>query len=156
MCLSNRSSRTSPSTGSPCRIRGLDFTIECADSAWIVIVDRQLLASAVSNLLKNAFTFSRPGGQVVLRAHAEHGRLQIEVSDACGGIAESDGDPFEAFKRPRGRYQMGSGLGLSIARKAVRADGGDIHIRNTPGTGCVFLVDLPLATEDEPVLMTSR
>ena len=36
-------------------------------------------------------------------------------------------------------------LGLSIARQSVRAHGGDIHTRNTPGEGCIFTVDVPLA-----------
>jgi signal transduction histidine kinase len=42
-------------------------------------------------------------------------------------------------------------LGLSIARKAVRAHGGDIHIRNLPGRGCVFTIDVPLASDKVPV-----
>ena len=39
----------------------------------------------------------------------------------------------------------GIGVGLSIARKAVRAHRGEIHIRNMPGKGCVFVIDVPLA-----------
>jgi signal transduction histidine kinase len=42
------------------------------------------------------------------------------------------------------------GLGLSIARKAVRAHGGDIYIRDMPGKGCVFVIDVPLAFDDMP------
>lgn len=45
----------------------------------------------------------------------------------------------------------GLGLGLSIVRKAVRAHGGDITIRNMPGTGCVFVIDLPLVPDAMPV-----
>jgi hypothetical protein len=46
--------------------------------------------------------------------------------------------------------QSAFGLDLSIARKAVRAHGGDILIRNMPGKGCVFVIDVPLASEEEP------
>jgi signal transduction histidine kinase len=86
---------------------------------------------------------------VTLRAHAQGERLIIEVQDECGGIPASKKDLFQAFGDRRGTDRSGLGLGLSIARNAVRAHGGDIHIRNMPGTGCVFAIDVPLAA-DEP------
>jgi signal transduction histidine kinase len=128
--------------------RGLNLVLEPGDSAWAVSADPQVLASAVTNLLNNAFKFTPVGGRVVLRARANADqRLLIEVEDECGGIPASVGDPFQAFGERRGSDRTGLGLGLSIARKAVRAHGGDIHVRNTPGKGCVFTIDLPLATE---------
>jgi signal transduction histidine kinase len=48
----------------------------------------------------------------------------------------SEGRPFEAFTDRRKYDRSGLGLGLSIARKAVRSSGGDINFRNLPGTGC--------------------
>jgi signal transduction histidine kinase len=132
--------------------RGLQFAVESGDPGWAVTGDPQLLASAVSNLLNNAFKYTLPGGRVVLRARtSENARLLIEVEDECGGIPDSGGDPFEVFGKRRGRDRTGLGLGLSIARKAVRAHGGDIHIRNIPDKGCVFIIDLPLAAKDVPV-----
>jgi signal transduction histidine kinase len=131
---------------------GVTFAIETGDPEWAVTADGQILASAVTNLLNNAFKFTPAGGHVVLRARTnEHGRLQIEVEDQCGGIPDSDGDPFQSFGKRRGADRTGLGLGLSIARKAARAQGGDIHIRNVPGQGCVFGIDLPLAGEPAPV-----
>src|SRR5437763_4679865 len=103
------------------------------------------------NLLTNAFKFTRSGGSVTLRAYHQDRRLRIEVQDECGGIPESKGDPFQSFGDQRGSDRTGLGLGLSIARKAVRAHGGDIQIRNTPGKGCVFVIEVPLAAEEEPV-----
>jgi signal transduction histidine kinase len=35
------------------------------------------------------------------------------------------------------------GLGLAISRKSVEADGGEINVRDVPGTGCVFTIELP-------------
>lgn len=125
------------------------FVLEPGDPSWRVLADAQLLSSAVSNLLNNAFKFTAKGGRVTLRARKSAlGRLQNEVEDQCGGIPEADGDPFQAFGKQRGSDRTGLGLGLSIARKAVRAHGGDIHIRNMPGAGCIFTVELPLATDD--------
>jgi signal transduction histidine kinase len=89
---------------------------------------------------------------VVLRARtADDARLLIEVEDQCGGIPDTEGDPFQSFGKRRGRDRTGLGLGLSIARKAVRAHGGDIHIRNMPDKGCVFIIDMPRAPTDVPV-----
>jgi signal transduction histidine kinase len=71
----------------------------------------------------------------------------IEIEDECGGIPESKGDPFRPFTERRARERVGPGLGLSVARKAVRAQGGDIQIRNIAGKGCVFAIVVPLADE---------
>ena len=85
---------------------------------------------------------------MVLRARAERGRLLIETEDECGGIPPSKGDLFQVFGDRRGGDRSGLGLGLSIARKAVRAHGGEIRIRNLPGKGCVFTIEVPLAAEE--------
>jgi signal transduction histidine kinase len=39
--------------------------------------------------------------------------------------------------------RTGLGLGLSITRKSVEGDGGELRVRDLPGTGCVFTIDLP-------------
>jgi signal transduction histidine kinase len=128
--------------------RQIRFTVEPIDPALSVDADPQLLMSAVMNLLHNAFKNTPSGGCVTLRARAEHGRLLAEIEDECGGIPASKGDLFREFGERRGSDRSGLGLGLSIARNAVRAHGGEIRIRNMPGKGCVFIVDMPLAAED--------
>jgi signal transduction histidine kinase len=126
--------------------RGLRFTVELGDPSWAVSADPQLLASAVTNLLNNAFKYTAKGGHVVLRASVDDSaHLFIEVEDECGGISASEGDPFQSFRNRNGRDRTGLGLGLSIARKAIRVHGGDIHIRNLPGKGCIFTVEMRLA-----------
>src|SRR4051812_33089211 len=129
--------------------RGIQFTVAPIVSTLRVNGDPQLLRSAVMNLLHNAFKFTPTGGRVRLTTTADRGRLVVTVEDECGGIPDSKGDLFEAFGERRGRDRSGLGLGLSIARKAMRAHGGDIYIRNRPGQGCVFAIEIPLAT-DEP------
>jgi signal transduction histidine kinase len=84
---------------------------------------------------------------VILRAIAQGERLLVEIQDECGGILESTRNLFQPFGDRRGGDRSGLGLGLSIARQAVRAHGGDIRIRNLPGEGCVFTIDVPLAAE---------
>jgi hypothetical protein len=128
--------------------RRIRFTVDPIDPALSIEADAQLLTSAVMNLLHNAFKNTPSGGRVVLRARAEPGRLVIETQDECGGIPPSKGDLFQVFGDRRGRDRSGLGLGLSIARKAVRAHGGEISIRNMPGKGCVFIIDVPLAAAE--------
>lgn len=59
------------------------------------------------------------------------------------GLAESMFRPFER----RGPARSGLGLGLSISRQAIEADGGKISLRDIPGKGCVFTVEMPLAVQ---------
>ena len=50
------------------------------------------------------------------------------------------------FGARRGRDRSGLDLGLAISHKAVKTIGGDIHTRNLPGKGCIFAIELPIAT----------
>ncbi len=132
--------------------RQIRFNVEPVDSTLTVDADPQLLASSVMNLLQNAFKHTPAGGTVVLRAHARGERLLVEIEDECGGIPEGTGDLFQPFGERRGTERSGLGLGLSIARKAVRAHHGDIVVHNMPGKGCVFAIDVPrAAAADAPL-----
>ncbi len=134
--------------------RAVQFTVGPVDPGLTIDVDSPLLMSAVMNLLQNAFRCTRAGGRVELRGLLEGTHVLIEVEDECGGLPETARDPFQPFGERRGRDRAGLGLGLSIARRAVRAHGGDIHIRNLPGTGCIFVVEIPRAgvMSDAPVV----
>jgi signal transduction histidine kinase len=132
--------------------RALQFALEQVNPELAVNADPQLLVSAVMNLLNNAFKYTRAGGRVVLRALCDDGRVRIEIEDECGGIPDSTVDPFKVFADRRRTDRTGLGLGLSIARKAVRMHGGDIHFRNLPGKGCVFVIEMLLAGEGAPVV----
>jgi signal transduction histidine kinase len=125
----------------------LDFTIEPIDPQLAVEADRQLLASAVTNLLNNAFKYTHVPGRVTLRAFAAYERLRIEVEDECGGLPDRVADPSMPSGERRVRERGGLGHGLSIARKAVKAQGGDIHTRNIRGKGCVFVIEVPLCLD---------
>jgi signal transduction histidine kinase len=121
--------------------RGMQFVIEPLEDDLTITGDAQLLASAVTNLVGNAFKCTRAGGRVVLRARGQDGRFLIEVEDECGGLPASAGDPFTGTQGDGEK----SSIGLSIARKAIIAHGGDIRVQNKPGQGCVFIIDIPTA-----------
>lgn len=122
----------------------IQFVVEPVHSGAMVTVDRSILAAALTNLLHNAFKFTRAGGRVVLRTGASADRVLFDVEDECGGLTadpESLFRPFEQFNADR----TGVGLGLGIAHRGVTMMGGTIHVQDKPGTGCVFTVDLPRA-----------
>lgn len=124
--------------------REVAFALEPIDATMVVQGDPPLLISALTNLLGNAFKFTPAGGHVALAAHRRGSRVHISVTDECGGMTEPQSNPFKAFGERRGTDRTGMGLGLSIARRAVRSQGGDIRIENMPGKGCAFVIDLPL------------
>ena len=105
--------------------------------------DRQFLTSTVSNLVQNALKYTSAGSHVFLRGRRTDDRIVIEVEDECGGLPPGKIDElFRPFVR--GDYQRpGVGLGLSIAMRAIKAIKGGIRVRDLPGKGCIFIVELP-------------
>lgn len=125
------------------KVKGCAFTTAPVDAGLKINVDGHMLASALANLLQNAFKFTRPHSHVSLKAYAARDRVLIEIADECGGLAKGKAEAiFESFAQ-HGADRSGLGLGLSIARRAVEANGGVLSVRNMPGIGCVFIVDLP-------------
>lgn len=122
--------------------RGMAFSVTVAPDLRVT-ADRQMMSSAIANLLQNAFKFSRPNGHVALTARVIDDHVVIEIADECGGLTH--GPPEELF-RPFAQLdsnRTGVGLGLSISRRAVEVNGGTLTVRDVPGTGCVFVIKLP-------------
>ena len=125
------------------RARDLHLEVRSADHGLMIEGDRQTLAAAVSNLLQNAFKFTHKGGKVTLTTRATADRVLFEIEDECGGLpAGKTEELFRPF-RQRGADRSGIGLGLSICLRAAKANHGEIHVRDLPGKGCVFTLDLP-------------
>jgi signal transduction histidine kinase len=123
--------------------RSLGFDVSPCEAGVEVMVDPQLIAASIANLLQNAFKFTRPGSRVALRAVATDKVVRIEVEDQCGGLPPGKAaELFRPFEQ-RGADRSGLGLGLSISRKSVEANGGELRVRDIPGTGCVFTIELP-------------
>jgi signal transduction histidine kinase len=123
--------------------RGLQFSVIWPAKDVSVNVDRMILEAVVANLLQNAFKFTQPGTHVILRAHATADRVSIEIEDRCGGLPPGrEAELFGPFEKQT-LHRKGLGLGLQICSRGVRVNDGQIHIRNVPGTGCSFTVELP-------------
>jgi signal transduction histidine kinase len=78
-----------------------------------------------------------------LKAHAIADRVVIEIEDECGGLPPGKAEElFQPFMQ-RAADRSGLGLGLSISNRGVEANGGRLHVRDLPGKGCIFTIDLP-------------
>ena len=129
------------------KAKGCALAVSPVEKAIAVYADRQMLASAVANLLQNAIKFTRGHGQVSLSAFRKEDRVLIEIEDECGGLPEGTAEKlFQPFAQG-GEYRTGVGLGLSITRRSVEANDGIVSVRDLPGTGCVFVIDLPVYAE---------
>lgn len=119
------------------------LTVSPVPPGLAVDADRELLFSAVNNLLQNAFKFTRHGTEVSLNAYARADRILVDVEDHCGGLPPGDTEYlFRPFTQS-GEDKSGAGLGLSICRRSVQANHGVLSVRDVPGFGCVFTINLP-------------
>lgn len=118
----------------------------------MINVDPQVLAAVVGNLFQNAFKFTRPQTTVTFQVSATSDRVLIEVADECGGLpGVGEVKEVPASFEQRGADRSGLGIGLAFSRWGVEANGGRLYVRNTPGKGCVFTVDLPQASVSSAV-----
>jgi signal transduction histidine kinase len=125
------------------RHRGCELSVSFVDPDLQVDADPDMLLSAVGNLLQNAFKFTATGTGVSLSAYGAADRVRIDVEDNCGGLPPGGAErmflPFTQY----GADRSGVGLGLAICRRSVEANQGVLSVRDRPGTGCMFTIDLP-------------
>jgi hypothetical protein len=130
-------------------IKGCPVAFSAVDPRLEVAADRDLLLSAVGNLLQNAFKFTHPGTEVRLNAYAAGDRILIDVEDHCGGLPPGDPERLFGPFSQSGEDRSGLGLGLSISRRSVEANEGTLAVRDRPGSGCVFTITLPRFQKSE-------
>lgn len=132
-------------TASEAEIRKVTLQVVIENDARIN-ADIRLVRSALGNLLRNGVKYTAAGSLLVLRGNIVDGRAVIEVEDCCGGLppgkVEKAFAPFVRLDAGQG----GFGLGLAIAKQAADAHGGSIRVQNLPGKGCIFVLELPVAS----------
>jgi signal transduction histidine kinase len=131
--------------------RNLALMVTTVDAGAVMMVDRQIVSGAIANLMQNAFKFSRPEGHISLRTTVTEDRVLFQVEDECGGLPPGKADQlFGAFQQ-RGDDRSGLGLGLFISRKGIEANDGVLRVKDVPGQGCIFTIDLPRMPASLPV-----
>jgi signal transduction histidine kinase len=114
-------------------------------SGAVVHVDPERLVRALANLVRNAVQHTPAQGGVVVCTGAGE-VVTVTITDECGGLpAEDLARMFEpGWRGDSARAERGMGLGTTIAREILRAQGGDVSVTNTPdGRGCTARVLLP-------------
>jgi signal transduction histidine kinase len=124
--------------------RGLKLVVAHVEQDLAIDVDKQILAAVVTNLIQNAFKFTRAASTVKLAARASVDRVLIEVEDECGGLpGQNAAQEIVPSLEQRGADRTGVGIGLAFSRWGSEVNGGRLYARNLPGTGCTFVLDLP-------------
>jgi len=106
--------------------------------------DRQRVQQVLGNLITNAIKFTDVGGTIVLHARRVEQVVEFTVTDTGAGIHPDDMSYlFDRFWQASKTSHLGSGLGLSIVKALVEAQGGSIAVESTPGKGSRFSFRIP-------------
>lgn len=110
-----------------------------------VEVDPRQLTEALGHGLENAAAYSKPANAIHVSVAAEGKSVFFRISDRGVGIPAADRDRvFDRFVRLSSSSSVpGTGLGLSIARSLVEMNGGRLRLKDAPGGGTTFEIELP-------------
>ena len=124
----------------------LHFVKNMAPSLPVRQLDPDRVNQILYNLITNAIRYTHPGTAILLQTEPVGKRVRLIIADEGPGIAPEDLDHiFEQFYRgdkSRNRASGGSGIGLSLAKNFVEAQGGTITARNRKEGGAEFVVEL--------------
>lgn len=117
--------------------------------------DRDLLVTALRNLIDNAIRYSPENTRVGVGVRSKDGLIAVSVTDQGEGMTPEDQERvFERFYRvdaARSRHTGGTGLGLSIVKHVASNHGGEVTLWSRPGQGSTFTLRLPeMESQDEP------
>jgi signal transduction histidine kinase len=114
-----------------------------------VFADSHRTLQILSNLVANALRHTPLGGHVALWLAVDGDKLVFHVKDTGPGITEENlPHVFTRFYRAdKARSESGSGIGLTIARYFVEAQGGNIKVECKMGEGAHFYFTLPLVPQ---------
>jgi two-component system sensor histidine kinase SenX3 len=120
--------------------------------------NKEMLITAVKNLIENAISYSEPGTSVGIGCSAKESIAEITVTDSGAGISPDNQQRiFERFYRAdpsRSRETGGTGLGLSIVKHVAKIHRGEIKLFSQVGVGSTFTLRVPLATASDPATGT--
>ena len=123
-----------------------DVQINIAKNLPAVSVDSGLIQQALNALLSNAMSYGKSDRPIQVSASRDDSTLVISVADRGAGLEPGEETKvFQKFYRGPRTRPGGIGLGLSIARHLVEANGGQIVAQNRQGGGAVFSIRLPIS-----------
>lgn len=130
--------------------KGITFSLEVQPGLPPIQADAARLSQILGNLIKNALAHTPSGGTIRLGAEIGEGQVLFKLSDTGTGIPAEDlpliFERFYRADRARERATGGAGLGLTIAKSLVEAQGGRIWAESAEGQGATIFFTLPTAT----------
>lgn len=126
----------------------------------VVSIDQDVIVKILTNLLSNAFKFTRENGSIslILTTTDDFNFACIKVSDTGDGIPENDlpyiFDRFFQSENSIHHIEKGVGIGLSFVKELIDRYNGQIHVESTIGKGSTFTVLLPLARAHNDLINT--
>jgi PAS domain S-box-containing protein len=122
--------------------RGLNLKMKLAHQLPLTPIDPTQIQQVLVNLVKNAIQAMTRGGMLTLQTGEGSDAVWVSVADTGGGIAEEQLNRiFEPFYTTK---KKGTGLGLMIVQRIVRAHSGHIEVDSQVGRGTTFRIWLPL------------
>ncbi|MBN1554864.1 MAG: response regulator [Phycisphaerae bacterium] len=145
--------RTSTETFLPqAQARRIRIDID-APETLTMSADRGELEILLNNLISNAVKYNRDGGTVTVTLRADENHVTLAVADTGIGLSAEEQDrlfeDFARIKNDKTRNILGSGLGLSTARKLAKLYEGDITVESQPDQGSTFTAVLGRNTQPE-------
>jgi signal transduction histidine kinase len=135
-----------------CDQRGIDLILTMDSEVPPLEIDPEQLQQALLNLVKNAMeAMDKPEGRITLRSDLRPDHVLIEVEDNGCGIPEKD--RLKIFEPYHTTKFDGTGLGLMVVYRIVRALNGALGLRSDEGKGSVFTIALPI--DERPVRLLS-
>jgi signal transduction histidine kinase len=136
----------------PAAEKGVKITLRPCRADLLVECDEQKIGMALENLVRNAITFTNPGGLVLVKIEELPRHVRVSVMDNGIGIPPGEREKiFQRFyqvEKHLTRRHGGMGLGLSIAREMIELHGGRIWVESVEGKGSNFTFELPQKTAD--------
>lgn len=131
-----------------CEEKGIAFLADMPEEELFLYLDRDKVTKMVSNLLTNAFKFTRPGGVIQLHIYTdEQNRLILRVADSGVGIAQSELPKiFDRYFQAQNQVEgaKGSGIGLNMVKEYVELHGGEVMVTSKVNEGSVFTLSIPM------------
>jgi signal transduction histidine kinase len=122
--------------------------------------DEHLLERAVANLLDNALRYTPAGGRIEVSWEARPDRATFAVADSGPGIEPQDlphlFEPLYRGEASRSPETGGAGLGLAVARRILRAHGGDLTAANRASGGAEFAGWVPRPAPSPPARLVAE
>jgi signal transduction histidine kinase len=134
--------------------KGVVLSFEVAPDALPVVGDAEMLERLLENLISNAIKYTPARGRVAVECRpGTNGMVRLTVADTGIGIPTEDHPRLftEFFRAANARAieDVGTGLGLVIARDIVDHHGGRIEVQSRLNEGTTFTIDLPAAPQNK-------